>query len=283
MLAIQRFVHLARPELPGMKLTSRLSDCFPNPPQPTTITVDPQFVGRYLGRPITADEITRILTAIDFEVQPLDGKLQVKVPTFRATKDISIEADVIEEVARFVGYGSIEPVLPEVTVRYAEPDAMGRLERRTLGLLCGGMSYAEVHRYIWFDADWLKVLGYEPGPTITLRNPAAAGHGAAADHARAGPAGVGGSEPAPASIGSTSSKSAASSTAASKPEQAEHRHLALVLVAPGRKAAQEDALLARLKTDVETWARQILDATVSQYRSRTRPPLPGSTRPRPPA
>src|SRR5690606_7718305 len=33
-LAIQRFVHLARPELPGLRLTSRLSDLFPQPPAP---------------------------------------------------------------------------------------------------------------------------------------------------------------------------------------------------------------------------------------------------------
>jgi phenylalanyl-tRNA synthetase beta chain len=261
-LAIQRFVHLARPELPGMKLTSLLSDCFPDPPKPTTIVVDPQFVGRYLGRPIGAAEITAILTPIEFEVQPLDGKLQVKVPTFRATKDISIEADIIEEVARFVGYGSIQPVLPEVTVRYAEPDPMGQLERRTLGLLCGGMSYAEVHRYIWFDADWLKTLDYEPGPTITLRNPAAAGTErlrttlipgllAAVDLNRHSLDRFDLTE-----VGSVFDGSV-------KPEAAERRHLALVLVAPGRKAAQEDALLARLKTDMETWARQMLDASVS--------------------
>ncbi len=263
--AIQRFVYLARPELPGIKLTSRLSDCFPNPPKPTTVTVDPDFVGRYLGRAINADEVTRILTAIEFKVTQIDGKLQVKVPTFRATKDISIEADIIEEVARFVGYGSIAPVLPEVTVRYAEPDVMGRLERRTLGLLCGGMGYAEVHRYIWFEADWLKTLGYEPGPTVVLRNPAAAGQERLRttlmpgllsaidlnrhhlDHFEL------------IEVGSVFQ----GGLSAEQAEQAERRHLGWVVVAPGRKAAQEDALFMRLKSDVETWARQVLDAGVS--------------------
>jgi phenylalanyl-tRNA synthetase beta chain len=268
-LAIQRFVHLARPELPTMKLTSRLSDCFPNPPQIKAITVDPEFVGRYLGRPITVEEITRILTAIEFEVRQVEAPdasgalLEVKVPTFRATKDISIEADVIEEVARFVGYGSIEPVRPEVTVRYAEPDEMGRLERATLSLLCGGMTYAEVHRYIWFEADWLKTLGYEPGPTIVLRNPAAAGEErlrttlvpgllAAVDLNRHHLDRFDLLE-----IGSVFDGSVAD-------EKAERRHLGLAAIVPGRKAAQEDALLARVKTDLETWTRQVLDTTV-QY------------------
>jgi len=263
-LGIQRFVHLAKPELPDMKLTSRLSDCFPQPPVPISVTVDPQFVGRYLGRPIDADEITAILSAIEFEVKPdpsSPGKLLVKVPTFRATKDIRIEADIIEEVARFVGYGSIAPVLPEVTVRYAEPDPMGQLERRTLSLLCGGMSYAEVHRYIWFDADVLKTLNYEPGETITLRNPAAAGTERLRTTLVPGLlAAVELNRHSLDRFDLVEIGSVFDGTA--KPESAERRHLGMVLVAPGRKAAQEDTLLARLKTDIETWSRQLFDTAI---------------------
>ena len=162
-LGIQRFVCLAKPELPAMKFTSRLSDCFPKPPKTITIKVDPEFVSKYVGRAVSADEITKILKPLEFGVKS-DGKvLDVTVPSFRATKDISIEADVIEEVARFIGYGSIDPVLPTITVRYAEPTDQARFERQTLSLLCGGMSYAEIHRHIWFTTDWLKQLGYEPG------------------------------------------------------------------------------------------------------------------------
>ncbi len=259
--AIRRFVYLARRELPGMRLTSRLSDCFPAPPAPRVIRVDPAFVGRTIGRPVTVEEITGILEPLGFAVWPDGDQLDVHVPTWRATKDVTIEADVIEEVARFVGYGSIEPKLPEVTVRYAEPDPPGRLERRTLALLCGGMGYAEVHRYIWFDGDWLGVLGCDPGPTLRLRNPPAAGMDrlrttlmpgllACADlnrhaFARFELVEIGSVFPPPAG---------------DDPTRIERRRLGLMLVAPGRKAAQEDALLLRLKTDLETWAMQTLQA-----------------------
>ena len=257
-LGIQRFVHLARPELPEMQLTSRLSDAFPQPPEPTAVPVDPEFVGRYVGRYVPTAEIKRILTALEFEVRDVDGQLEVKVPTFRATKDIAIEADVIEEVARFVGYGSVEPALPEVTVRYIEPDPMGRFERQTLSLLCGGMSYAEIHRYIWFDSGWLTRLGFDPGPCVALRNPAAAGMErlrttlvpgmlAAVDLNR--------HHLDRFELAEVGSVFRAEIT--TKPEASEQRHLGLMLVAPGRKAAQEDALLGRLKTDLETYARQV--------------------------
>jgi phenylalanyl-tRNA synthetase beta chain len=126
-----------------------------------------------VGRTVTADEIERLLTPLEFGIRRDGQLLDVTVPSYRATKDVTMEADVVEEIARIIGYGSIEPRLPTVTVRYAPPDAAGSLERRALELLCGGMSYAEVHRYIWFEDNWLATLGYDPGPTVRLRNPAA--------------------------------------------------------------------------------------------------------------
>lgn len=258
-LGIQRFVHLARPELPELTLTSRLSDAFPHPPEPTVARVDPVFVGRYIGRPVSRDEIRDILTPLAFRVADAGDQIEVTVPSFRATKDISIEADIIEEVARFIGYDKVEPRLPTVTVRYAEPDAMGLLERRTLHLFCDGMSYAEVHRYIWFEGDWLRRLGYDPGPTIVLRNPTAAGN----DRLR--------TTLMPGLLAAVDLNrhhidrfelieigSAFFPPATADGASAEQRHLALAAAVPGRKAVHEDALFARLKTDLETWAVQLV-------------------------
>jgi phenylalanyl-tRNA synthetase beta chain len=272
-LAIQRFVKLARAELPEMKLTSRLSDAFPNPPQTRVIQLDPKFVSRYIGREITVEQIEGILRPLAFEVRRVDDRLDVTVPSFRATKDITIDADLVEEIARCLGYGTVEPALPHVTVRYAEPDAPARLERATLALLTGGMSYAEVHRYIWFDDAWLSKLGFDPGPTIRLRNPAAMGQErlrttlvpgllAAVDLNRrhferfelleVGSVFVSGQSAALAGSGDFRSA-----------EDHEDRRLALVRVAPGRKAAVEDELHARLKTDLTTWMLQMFGETPS--------------------
>jgi phenylalanyl-tRNA synthetase beta chain len=254
-LAIQRFVHLARPELPELQLTSKLSDAFPNPPAPIIVELDPTFLNRYVGREVPIEQVKSILESMEFEVKDANGKLDVRVPSFRATKDISIEADLIEEVARCIGYGSIEPVLPTVTVRYAEPAIMSRFERQTLTLLCGGMGYAEIHGKIWFDSDWLRTLGFDPGKTVRLNNPAAAGMEqlqttlvpdllAAVDLNR---------HHNPrfelVEIGSVFPPDRTE-------EPCEDRHLGLAVVAPGRKPAHEDALIRKLKTDLETWLHQ---------------------------
>jgi phenylalanyl-tRNA synthetase beta chain len=156
-------------------MASRLSDCYPRPEAPMRVEVDPEFVNRYMGREVSAVDITNILGALEMEVRPAGGKLSVSVPSFRATKDISIEADVIEEIARCVGYDNIEPVLPEVEVRCFEPNAEHTIERKTLDILCLGLGYCEVQLYIWYDEEWTRKLGYEIGSAIELRNPAAAG------------------------------------------------------------------------------------------------------------
>jgi len=262
-LAIRRFVHLARPELSGLRLTSRLSDAYPRPARPVRVGLDMHFLQRFMGRKVGADEAMQILRSLEFGVTLRDGRIEAEVPSFRATRDISIEADIIEEIARFVGYDNIEPSLPEVTVRHFEPDPLRALERRSLRLLCEGLGFAEIHDYIWYEPAWIRRIGYDIGACVTLRNPASAG-GEPAPHLR--------QTLAPGLLRAVERNRhhfdrfdlvEVGSTFVPSPEgDREFRHMGLVRVAPGRKAAQEDASLAALKTHVQTWAMQVLERTV---------------------
>jgi len=261
-LGIARFVHLARPELPTLKLTSRLSDCFPNPPAPTLVRVDPKRVAQYVGRPVPAETIRELLEPLEFQVAPAGGALDVTVPSFRATKDVTIEVDVIEEIARLIGYNAIEPVPPEITVRYAEPAEITQLEKQTLSILCGGLSYAEIHRHIWFDSDWLKRLGFEPSATVTLRNPSAAGTAQLRTTLLPGMLAAVDLNRHHLDRFELLEIGGAFFAADDAADDHEQRRLALAIVAPGRKAVHEDEALRRMKCDLETWARQTLDAPV---------------------
>lgn len=172
-IGIARFHRLAKRSLPNVELASTLSDCYPQPKQPKPIRIDCDFAAKFIGKAITQDEIVKILESIEFECER-DGRfLDVTPPTYRATKDIEIEADIIEEVARFVGYNSIDPTLPTLTSRHfaEQPDLV--LEEKTLDFFCAGSGFVEVHEYIWYDDDWLGTIGFEAGECITLQNPAA--------------------------------------------------------------------------------------------------------------
>jgi phenylalanyl-tRNA synthetase beta chain len=265
-LGIARFHKLAKAELPGLQLASTLSDCYPTPSLPPPIELDCDFASRFIGKNVTPEEITRMLTALEFRCEAVpapDGpprKLTVTPPSFRATKDIQIEADLIEEVARFVGYNNIEPVLPIVATRYFEPSPELAIEERTLENLCRDGEFVEVHEYVWYEDDWLARLGYDPGECLTLANPSAEncprlrktlvpGLLALAERnrhhfGRFQLAEIGTVfEPGHATV-----------------EESQRRHLGLVAAQVGAKT--EAAVWDRLRTALDVWARQVLESAV---------------------
>ncbi len=269
--AIGRFDFLARKQIPGFGYGGKLSDCYPRPLVARPIDVDTGFAARFIGTTVPAERMAGILTALEFKVEQVGGKQRVTPPTFRATKDISIEADVIEEVARSVGYDKIEPALPRVTTRYLGQSEALRLERRTLETLCIGGNFFEVHGYIWYDDAWNARLGFEPGECITLRNPAAEGC------ARLRKTLVPGllmavernrhslSEFRLLEIGSVFGErgTEARRHEGTKDEvsAAQERHVGLAVAMAGAKAG--DAVWSDVKRAVETWGRQVVDGDVT--------------------
>jgi phenylalanyl-tRNA synthetase beta chain len=174
-LGIERFVQLARPIFPAMKIVSRLSDAFPSPPSPLRVRVNPQHAARTIGRAVSLDEAAKRLAPLDFNVTQDGADWQVAVPSFRATGDIAIEADVIEELARCIGYDNVVPAMPHTTARTFAINALHELEQRSLQYFTTAYEFHEIHGYLWYDDEWLARLGFSPPPAPELRNPAGAG------------------------------------------------------------------------------------------------------------
>lgn len=65
-----------------------------------------------LGYDLTEERLFTILTALDFKIEKKGEFLLVTVPSYRSTKDIEQEADLIEEVGRIIGYDNITPKSP---------------------------------------------------------------------------------------------------------------------------------------------------------------------------
>lgn len=74
------------------------------------ITLTTSRVNGLLGTSITTQEIADIFTRLHFEYILEDETFQVTVPTYR--NDMSMPADLIEEVARMYGYDTIPSTLP---------------------------------------------------------------------------------------------------------------------------------------------------------------------------
>ncbi len=251
-LSIQRFIHLARQIYPDMKTTGRLSDAFPSPPEPLAVKVNPRHVVRTIGRDVPFEEAFRILSGIGLEVTDGDTAWTVNVPSFRATGDISIEEDVIEEIARYIGYDNIPPALPRVSMRRFEPNAIHELEQRTLEHFTSNHRFIEIQGYLWYDSAWLDQLGIDPGPCVELRNPSA--EGLHRFRRSLVPGLLGAVERNRFHFPAFSLIELGGVFEKGSDADHEYRHVGLICAARGKK--KEDLLLGRLKGAIETWAWQ---------------------------
>lgn len=78
-------------------------------PKPIQIRTSAKRLSSLLSCSVTERKIKEILLPLGFKCEAEGKELQVSVPSWRATKDISIEADIVEELGRMIGYNSIEP------------------------------------------------------------------------------------------------------------------------------------------------------------------------------
>jgi len=81
-----------------------------NSPKRRSVPFRPQSVQRLLGMPVTEKRIEEIFEALEIQVRHKGEEWLVTPPAFRF--DISIEADLVEEVARVIGYENIPSSLP---------------------------------------------------------------------------------------------------------------------------------------------------------------------------
>ncbi len=82
-----------------------------------TLTITHDQINKNLGKVIPRENVIDIFQRLDFKVQDRAGSFEVTVPSYRTTKDISVKADLVEEVGRMIGYDNISPVSPLLPVK----------------------------------------------------------------------------------------------------------------------------------------------------------------------
>lgn len=85
-------------------------DKYPGQASPRTVLLRPERVEHVLGVAVPRPQIVAILEGLEFRVKDSGRDLLVTVPGHRV--DVSLEADLIEEVARIYGYNRIPYTLP---------------------------------------------------------------------------------------------------------------------------------------------------------------------------
>ena len=88
-----------------------LVDEVKNLPPHRQVSLSVQQTATILGVELKTAEIRQVLENLNFAYQEKDGLFNVGIPTYRA--DITIEEDLIEEVARLIGFDRIPTTLPQ--------------------------------------------------------------------------------------------------------------------------------------------------------------------------
>ena len=99
--------------------------------------------------------------------------MTVTVPSWRATRDISIAEDLVEEVARIHGFNSIKSLMPKVEMLPPEKNEVRILERRVKELLSLGGNLTEIYNYSFVGEEQLKKLFIDSSSYLKLVNPIA--------------------------------------------------------------------------------------------------------------
>jgi phenylalanyl-tRNA synthetase beta chain len=105
-LALERAAQLIG-EVGAGEVVTGVIDVYPNKREPLTIPYDVCWINKFLGTDVSEEEMLGYLTKLEFEVN--QETKTVTVPTFRS--DVTMMADLAEEVARLYGYDRITPTL----------------------------------------------------------------------------------------------------------------------------------------------------------------------------
>jgi phenylalanyl-tRNA synthetase beta chain len=168
--ALARAVELLKQISPGCQAALPI-DVYARKSTPPKIELDIDWAERKLGRKLPTEEVINIFKSLVFGVEQTDArKLLLTVPSWRATKDISIPEDLVEEIGRMVGYASITPQAPPVL---AAPVARNLVHEQHSDLrsILTGQGFTEVSNYSFIsDAD-AETFGYRPASLLQVANP----------------------------------------------------------------------------------------------------------------
>ncbi len=138
-----------------------------HPEQRNTIALRKSRITRLLGIEMGDAEVEEILRRLQMEVVPDEAGWQVTPPSFRF--DISIEADLLEELVRIFGYNNIPRTQPNYSGSM-QPQTETQLAMSTLRASLVNRGYFEAITYSFVDPKWLHAL--DPGAdSVVLANP----------------------------------------------------------------------------------------------------------------
>ena len=166
--AIARFIYLLKKDYPNVEVSSSLTDVYNYHYPQHEIKITTDFLSRRGGVDLDKNTIIKTLTNLEFKVEDRGDYLNVIVPSFRGTKDVSIKEDLVEEVFRMYGYDNIKSAPLAMPLQPVDQLDIHTLEYKIKFALASKFGLNEVHSYIWNYKDYNAQVGIEQESFVSL-------------------------------------------------------------------------------------------------------------------
>lgn len=170
-IGLARFLELLNKILPAAKVDNVVK-AGETVTEKVKIDTNLDFIVSRLGQNLKIDEIKEILENLGFGVKTKADNLVITVPHWRATGDVSIPEDIVEEVGRIYGYDNLalKSLRYEVTRAVYQPKQV--LQKRIKLFLANSAGLFEIYNYPWAEDKYLQILDLDKN-LVELDNPPA--------------------------------------------------------------------------------------------------------------
>jgi phenylalanyl-tRNA synthetase beta chain len=148
-------------QLAGGKAAKGLVDAYPGRQEHRPISLPTARVNSFLGADFTPEQIKETLASLGLDVKPADSGFLVTVPYWRS--DIALVEDIVEEVARIIGYDRIPTTMLHEPIPRQNPAPIIGLKREVRRSLTG-YGFQEVINYSLTGLELINKLLPRPHP-----------------------------------------------------------------------------------------------------------------------
>ncbi|MBI9101614.1 MAG: phenylalanine--tRNA ligase subunit beta [Spirochaetales bacterium] len=118
-------------------------------------------VNSILGTVLGKKEVTELLESLEYKVEDTGSILKVTVPSYRATKDVEVDADLIEDIGRIYGFDKLIPVAPHNEIMAISLSPSKILERKIQDFMVLRARALEIYTYPLTGVKLLEQAGWD--------------------------------------------------------------------------------------------------------------------------
>ncbi|OGK15599.1 phenylalanine--tRNA ligase subunit beta [Candidatus Roizmanbacteria bacterium RIFCSPLOWO2_02_FULL_37_19] len=151
-------------------IASKVLDTYPQKAQKKNLSISFSNIQRDIGAPVGYKNIISILNRLNFKTSGTTNKIRVSPPSYRVD-DISIQADIVEEIARIYGYHLI-PSKVQQTALAEQPQDINNLLRmeNKIKYLLKHLGLHEVYNYSMISKAQILALGLDVHAHLHIKN-----------------------------------------------------------------------------------------------------------------